>query len=322
MHILNLFDERGTAWDISTDIDSPSAAKQLAGCLIPEAKSAQPFFGEAARILLANVCLSFINTAPGKWTLRDLLLAMQTRERLLSVSARAPEISAAVQPFFQDERHWPGVLSTITTALQPFNVVAAGWQRATQKLSLERWVREESVIILGDNPAIRSSVAPIYNAIFCRLADLILSQQESTSRRTWIFLDEFYSGGRLDSLSKLLQQGRSRGVCVAMSVAGWPMLQQLYGSETAEMITACCTHKAALQVDGPTTAAWAARYFGPPLRAADFLSLPRPDPANGLSAFVNTPRTGTHRMHKSWEWVLANLRPPKEGTPARSVFPG
>jgi hypothetical protein len=37
-------------------------------------------FGDAARDLLAAICLSFIKTAPGKWTLRNLLLAIRTRE--------------------------------------------------------------------------------------------------------------------------------------------------------------------------------------------------------------------------------------------------
>ena len=77
LHVLNPFDRRGLAWDIAADVASPLAARQLAASLIPEDESAQPFFGDAARDLLAAICLSFIKTAPGKWTLRDLLLAIR-----------------------------------------------------------------------------------------------------------------------------------------------------------------------------------------------------------------------------------------------------
>ena len=149
IHVLNPFDRRGAAWDIAADVTSPSTARQLAASLIPQEESAQPFFGDAARDLLSAICLSFTKTAPGKWTLRDLLLAIRTRGRLLSLLARASETTPAARSCLDNEQTCTSILATLVTKLHPFEVIAACWQGATNKLSLARWLREEGVILRG-----------------------------------------------------------------------------------------------------------------------------------------------------------------------------
>ena len=120
IHVLNPFARRGVAWDLAADVASPPGARQLAASLIPEDESAQPFFGDVARDLLASVCLSFIKAAPGKWTLRDLLLAVQTRERLQSVLARASGIAPAARSCLDNEQTCTSILATLVTKLHPF----------------------------------------------------------------------------------------------------------------------------------------------------------------------------------------------------------
>jgi len=78
--------------DISPDIHSPSAAQQIAACLIPSDGSTPPLLADAARHLLAAICLSFIKSSPLRWTLRDVILATRDRERLF-LSAEAQDFS-------------------------------------------------------------------------------------------------------------------------------------------------------------------------------------------------------------------------------------
>ena len=49
--ILNPFDKRSYAWDMAKDINSPSAALQLASLIIPKEKGETAFFSLAARDL-------------------------------------------------------------------------------------------------------------------------------------------------------------------------------------------------------------------------------------------------------------------------------
>lgn len=306
LHILNPSDGAATGWDMAADMDSASAAYQMATVLIPEdIHSSQPFFVDAARELLVSACLSFINLAPGKWTLSDVLNALQDRKTLLSLLERVPHAAGAAR-FIQDERTSASVLSVIHAKLQPFKVAAASWEKATNKISLQRWLRDESVIVFDYSSDLGDSFAPLTLAVFNRLAHLIVSQEDSSNRRTWIFLDDLYYLRHLDLLASLLLTAPSKGACVVLASLDRALFTE-YLLHQGQGFPSNCTHRTVLGTHDQKTAAWAEQYFGPPLRAADFLSLPPPGPEHGITAFHDTPSTGKYRVHKSWDWVLANL---------------
>src|SRR5262249_5846345 len=100
LRILHPFDTRGCAWDLSADVDTPSAAEQVASILIPEDKqSNNPFFSRAAGQLLAGVFTFLMKQAPGRWDLRDAILIMESEARLREVLLRLPETAALVGEF-------------------------------------------------------------------------------------------------------------------------------------------------------------------------------------------------------------------------------
>jgi len=307
LHVLNPFDRGGVAWDIAADIHSPPAAHQIAASLIPADGSTPPLLADAARHLLAAVCLSFIKSSPGRWTLRDVILATRNRERLASLLSRAPETAAVLQSFLNDKRTHVAILQALATKLEPFEVVAACWDKATEKLSLEHWLHEEGVILLGDDHFHHGSVALINQAIIGFLANLTFNREGSAGRRTWIFLDEVSAVGRIDSLPALLQHGRSTGACVALSFRRLEEIHRLYGAEVAADLAAACSHRTALRADDLQTAKWAERQFGSLFRPDELLALPMAGPKNGFTGFHQTPRAGAHLTHKPWDWVLAHL---------------
>ena len=312
LHVLNPLDREGAAWDIAADVNSQLGARQLAAMLVPEDASAQPVLDIAARELLAAVCLSFIKTSPGKWTLRDLLLAVRTRKRLQSLLARAPGIALAALSGIENERIGADVLTLLATKLATLQVIAACWQNASAKFSLERWLREESVILLGDDADLHRSVALINQVSFNHVAQLILGQRESAARRTWIFLDEIAMAGRLEALPALMQRGHSKGVCVALALQRLEDIREVYGAATSDTLTALCSHQTALKTGDFQTCYWAERHFGPPVRPAALMALPPSGAKHGFAGFHRTPRTGTYFSEKPWDWVLANLRPPTQ----------
>ena len=307
LHVLNPFDRGGVAWDIAADIHSPLAAQQIAAFLLPQDGSTPPFCADAARQLLAAVCLSFINSSPGRWTLRDVILATRNSKRLASLLSRAPETAAVLQSSLNDKRTRVTILQTLAAKLEPLAVVAACWDKANEKLSLEHWLHEEGVILLGYNPLFYRSVALINQAMMGLLAHLSFTQVQSAGRRTWIFLDEFSELGRIESLPVLMQQGRSKGVCVALSFRRLEEIHRLYGAEVADDLAAACIHKTALRIGDTQTAQWAERQFSFLFRADQLMSLPLAGPKNGFAGFHQTPRAGAHLTHKPWDWVLAHL---------------
>ena len=76
IRVLNPFDDRAYAWDLAKDLTRDRDANELANILIPEKPNSQgntEFFDQASRRILSSITRFFIRSAPGAWSLRDLV---------------------------------------------------------------------------------------------------------------------------------------------------------------------------------------------------------------------------------------------------------
>ncbi len=259
---LNPFDKRCAAWDIAKDVTGPATAQQAASILIPENnQESQPFFSDASRHLLTGVLVTFLKTAPGRWTLRDVVLAMRSKERLKEVLSVLAETKDLLE-YFANDYAAQNILSTLQSRMQRYEFIAAAWEHATERVSLKEWLEGEFVLVLGNDEATRTALDAINQVIFKRLTELILALPESTTRRNWVFLDEVREAGKLDGLGRLLTKGRSKGACVVLGLQDIDGLRDVYGREVAHEIVGLCSNKAILRTDSPGTAEWASRLFG------------------------------------------------------------
>ena len=259
---LNPFDKRSSQWDMSADITSPASALQVSSILIPEEQgSSNRYFTDTARDILREVMMSFVG-AGCEWTLRDIVLAMRSRDRLIEVLERTPEGTELLGLHAGDSRAFQSVLSTARSRLAPLEPVAALWHRAKHKVSLHDWVRGEMVLVLGNDETARTAMDALNQVVFQRATELALKQPDSTERRTWFFLDEVREAGKLGSLSSLMNKGRSRGCCVALGFQDIHGLKNVYGNEVALEIVGQCSQKALLRMESEATAKWASATIG------------------------------------------------------------
>ena len=252
--ILNPFDSRTLAWDLAADVTTPNEANAVASVLIPEDEGAsQRYFSDAARSLVASVMTAFaLGVKNRDWTLRDVILALRDPIRLKAVVALHRATEDKAQPYLSDSRVLPSVLSTVATKMDQFDVVAAFWARAAaagRKFSIRRWLGGRGVVVLGASPANRANVDPINRAFFKRLSDLLLEQQDKAESYTWLFLDELREAGYLDGLRSLMNQGRSKGVCVALGFQDIEGLECAYPDGEAGEILGQCSHGAFLRTN-------------------------------------------------------------------------
>ena len=261
--VLNPFDKRSVAWDMAADITEPATAKQIASIFIPdEKKASQPFFSDAARQLLEGVMVAFILTRPQQWTLRDVLVALKSGTRLSAVLSSTPVTKDLVETYLSNERETKSIIATIATKLGPFDVVAALWDAAESKVSLRDWLSSESILVLGNDEAYRSSLDVINQVIFKRIVELLLAQPETTMGRTWFFLDEVKEAGNLDALGRLMTKGRSVGASVVLGFQDVDGMYEAFGENQAKSILGQCATKLFLRLDSPETAKWAESVFG------------------------------------------------------------
>lgn len=344
------FDARGAAWDMAADVQEPRVAIEIAFTLIPETQESQPFFSSAARHLLVGVMTSFM-VRKLDWLLGDVIRALSSPRKLRRVLAACKYTRGLISKYFGDPKLLANILSTVATKLLPFEPIAACWDSATKRVSLEHWVEGNFVVILGNSETSRHAIDALNRCIFKRAVDLHLNQSESTTRRTWWFVDEVSEAGRLDGMKSLLKKSRSKGGCVVLAFQSIEGLRdtKLYGpNETAEIIGQI-GHKCIGRLECPETAEWAARIFGEQeirqvtnnrswsassgkdggsssysfseneqfvtqrsVLPSEFLSLPPCNDINGLSAYYLSRVTGAFWSHIGGDELFGEALLPRD----------
>lgn len=351
---LNPFDARSVVWDLSVDINSPAAARQFAEMFVPEEKGAtQRFFADAARSLFAATMIALDEVAPGKWDLRDVLLALHSKSVLQRLLEKSTEAWGIARLYFEDPQSFPAVLGTVATKTSPYRVVAAAWHGNTNKFSIAQWLKTEGVVVLGHYPAARNSIEPINQAFMERLSQLMLQEPEATQPVTWLFLDELRALGAVPCLPHLLTQGRSKGVCVAVGFQAIEGLREIYGHNIPDEMMGQCANKTFLRTDSQVTAGWVEKHFGTyetiepqygeststsrgqgatttdtisvsynhinrnAVLASELMSLPVTSRENGMSAFHDIASVGAFFTQLSAEELDAMLMKPNPHVPNR-----
>lgn len=353
---LHPLDTRSVSWDLAADIRTPAASLQMAAILIPDVKTDNnPFFANAARHLLAGALNVLTEQAGCHWTFRQVLLVMRDPLKLRELLNRSEHTRFLLQ-YFEHPGTFQNILSTLLTYLASFEVIAAAWDRTGESLSLEQWMKEESILVLGSDESNRAALEAMNRLIFRRISELVLSQPELPapdvrSPRTWFFFDEVREAGKLESLSRLLTKGRSKGAAVVLGFQDIAGLQDVYGREVANELVGQCATTVILRLNSPETAAWASRLLGsrevlesrraqsrsyrsilqtlsgtgasishglatrPLVLESEITGLPPTSFETGLTAFAVTPWTGAFESHLSGEWLRHHLRPPESRVP-------
>lgn len=261
----NPFDQRCSEWDLARDANSPEVALQIAATFIPEEHGNNRYFSDAARDLLAGALNVFIECAEARWNFADVLYALRSPVRLAHVLSQTEEGADLVELHLQGEATTRSVLSTLRARLAPFYVPAALWRHAGaagRTFSLEEFLVQNRILLLGNYQAATVPVQAINRTIFSRLTQLILDQSEHEQRRNWVFLDEVRKLGKLDSLDDLMTNGRSKGAAVVLAFQDIDGMRAVYGKEEAGEITSMPASFGCLRVAGAETPRWASDIHG------------------------------------------------------------
>lgn len=263
VYILNPFDDRCVAWAIGRDVTTQADAQTLADLLIAKdlAGKEDQFFQDAALLMLQGMTRFFIKYAPGLWTLRDLVLGLDSLETAVALLGGDPEFRSTLTALGTDKTA-DNIMSTVTVKLNRYRVIAALWDRAAKSISLSEWATSTSILILGRDNKAKTTLGALNRLIFTRAAQILLDSGEVQEPSTFIVLDELPSLGKVEPLQDLANEGRSKGVVLVLGFQSFKNLEQVYGSEAAHTITGQFRHKAFLKMDEPMTADWACKLIG------------------------------------------------------------
>ena len=298
--ILNPFDARSVPWSMADDFEDPDDADEVAGILMPEEKESQPYFSRAGRFLLSGLFQVFMKTAPRRWTLRDIILAFENSEQLVRIYDLVPRIREQLTEYI-DAREFRSTVVTVKAKVDRYRSIAAAWASSKSPgISIDRWMEEESILLLGAKEKNRIAIETINQLIVHRVQQVILDDSEidssSPTRRTWVILDEFPSLGNLDArtFQRLITKGRTYKASVVLAFQDIRDVRSVYG-QSGDVMAAMCQNKIILRLGDEETAEWASGFFGTLTYAGQngsrivdptaFLYLPLTSEDEGLSGF-------------------------------------
>lgn len=262
VHILSPFDLRDTAWDIAQDAPSRAAAHEIATILFPVGDSAQEgYFSPASRDVAAEVMLALNQQGGTKWTLYDLLSALQLEniESVMSVTRRGQDLYAnyfrGSSPAVEDLHR---TLRTKTALLLP---AAAAWRNAARRLSIRDWVKSQTktIVLLNDERNLKASRE--LNRILLNILSQELLATKNPPARTFLYLDEFEHLGRIEMMTSLAHRGADLKINMALAFHDLGTLKSVYGADT-EGILGDAHFQAFLKLRTTGTSEWASNQIG------------------------------------------------------------
>ena len=254
------------SWNIASDIQSPARALNLVSNLIPAEKGgSNQYFTDSARHVVTAVCESFIRHSPNTWEFSDLVFATLSQERIREILRRDAPGREVLEGFFRDERTAYQVFTTIYSRMGYFRPVAAMWQRAEKSISLRDWLISDSILLFGSNATVKSALDAINEQIVRVVVENIDEQADSTTRETWLWIDEARLAGPLlksGILSHAAVKSRSRGGCLVLGMQDIEGFREAAGASLANEIVSQCSHKALLRMEGTESAKFASSLVG------------------------------------------------------------
>jgi hypothetical protein len=168
-----------------------------------------------------------------------------------------------------------------------------------------------SILLLG-RARDGTPLGDINKLMIARIGQLIAEQNDLSSRRTWIIIDELRQCGRLD-LSEIATTGRGRGASLVLGYQDNNGLRDAYGADGAKELLGMCQHKAIFRLSSESTANDAAgeigqqdvkddngqertRYAVLPSELTSIVHIPETNIKNGLTGYYKSTAIGAYKL--------------------------
>ncbi|WP_019504707.1 type IV secretion system DNA-binding domain-containing protein [Pleurocapsa sp. PCC 7319] len=220
--IFNPFDARSIGW---SHIYESARPENIAAALIPTESEKEPFFSNAARVIMAEL---FRQTKSNQelWSL--LVSDTQTIHSFISETLAAR--------YTGEEKSAASVLSTVSNYCQFYQYMTEQ-KNYSQSISFFDWARRDCsgwiFITLEENDS--DLLKPLHSLIFELMLKGLLSNR-NREIKTAIIIDELGALGRLPSLSRLMSESRKFGGCPILGTQTKSQITKVYGKEDTSTI--------------------------------------------------------------------------------------
>lgn len=233
-------------WDVAKDIKKPSDAKAFAVGLIPLSGGENPMWCLAARGILVSIFRKLIVEKGENWNfddLKDLCYLELIDLKDIAAQYYPPALSSVADA---ESKTSQSVMINLHAFMQPIFDLWECWSKADPRrgFSFVNWFYDDDAkfrtLILQGNLEQSELSAGYIRAITELLINKMASPSfsESQKRRIWFILDELKQLGKIESLVKLMEVGRSRGICTIIAFQSIFQLREVYGEDAMKIYQA------------------------------------------------------------------------------------
>lgn len=253
-------DQRCIGWTVFSDTSTRMDIDSCARSLIPDAIHADPFWNQAARDVLAGIlhhCVASGNMSNRAiWQIASAAPEEMVRE--LSRTETAQQAVAYIRETSSKQTH--SILSVLVQYAKVFELMTDG------DFSIASWVKQQQGnggwLFVTNHPDHRDTLRPILSLFIDVVSKQILSLDDDSNRRIFVFLDELGTLQQLSGIVQLLTLSRSRGGSVWIGIQDIGQIEKIYGREHRQAIVNACGNCVIFSVSDPETAQFLSNKLG------------------------------------------------------------
>lgn len=249
-HIICPADKRHLPWDIFAEIKGEQDIEGVVKSLIPEIPGTganDKFWIDSARSVFRAILVYLLNNVsePSNLDLCQLLFNSASQPKDLWDKLKVSESTRALASCLSDaDNPRATVPSSVLATLKSYTDSFTRAEIAERGIfSIKQWLHDpdtEGQAVFLINPARYSANYKSYYTVIIDLAlREMISLPNDIDRRIWFFIDEFGSLFRLDSIVRLLAEGRSKGAAVVLGTQDLAQIKQSYKNDTETLVNNC-----------------------------------------------------------------------------------
>lgn len=265
--LISSTDARSMHWWLGYDLlDEPDASAFAEGLV---AESSDPLWSNAARLILVGIIVHLQKTHGTNWSWQELsdCLCLEMADLHELLKADYPPAATFADPESKTSQSMEKNLKAFTSTITR---LAYTWSKVDKKkrFSFKKWLDNDNTkhrrIIVQMNQRDAALGAAIARAIISYSTNHIASLEfpESKTRALGWILDEVPQFRKLESLIKLNEIGRSKGVYTLVGFQDSSQITQIYGKEETQKWSALFGLRVFPQVLGADSQQWVCQQIG------------------------------------------------------------
>jgi type IV secretory pathway TraG/TraD family ATPase VirD4 len=255
--IFNPLDARTLQWNVFNDIQLITDLEIISKALIPIPPKGEVYFIEGARDVFYGLLLwCWNNNSKSNAAIWEACSQNTAQTKMMIEDT--PGAERALK-YFDSDKTAASVLSTMMQYVKIFQYMGG----MSGDFSVTEWVKNgNGTIFITSNSTLEDTLRPVISLFIDLASTRLLSLSDTKECRLRMFIDEFATLHKLNSISKLLNVGRSKGSSVWLGFQSLGQLNDIYGENQAEAIVNGCASSFMFGLSSPTTAEHMSKKIG------------------------------------------------------------